>query len=466
MRPCSQYFWLSFCLTVGFCTFALSDICRAEDQSIKSLTLDSAISIAFNSNLQRRIIKTDITVAQDKTAQASSAFGPELTLEGGYYHYNEEPAMAQIGKGLIELNNGLSVLTGGQTPRMAVPNDSLNYYGFQISITQPLYTGNKLTAAKKQAEANEESAEANLAVSDNDLVFAVKRAYFTVGLCRQLLSTMDEAVASMEDHVKEAEGYYRANVVPKLDVLRAQERLAELKQKQLSARNNVVLAERLLNYNMGVDLDTEYSIDCEMKYTPLAMDLDRCRSEALSSRPELGAINAKIEMARQGVTIAESVNKPTVALVADRHNYRPENDAPSTRVGVVATFKLFDNGMTKNKVKEAEDRLRQTETGKEQLLQGIMLEVEQSYRNAESSLKTIDVSQKNIDTAQEALRAAKARYNVGLSTSLERLDAELAMTQAKTSYIQALSMYNIAMAELDRAIGKGTEQIVKSDPIR
>ncbi|HRF90262.1 MAG TPA: TolC family protein [Desulfobacter postgatei] len=64
------------------------------------------------------------------------------------------------------------------------------------------------------------------------------------------------------------------------------------------------------------------------------------------------------------------------------------------------------------------------------------------------------MAQKSLDTAREALDAARTRYRVGLSTSLERLDAEVAMTRAKTNYIHALSMYNIAVSELERAMGK------------
>ncbi|HBF39268.1 MAG TPA: hypothetical protein DDW50_18355 [Firmicutes bacterium] len=181
-----------------------------------------------------------------------------------------------------------------------------------------------------------------------------------------------------------------------------------------------------------------------------------CQAEALKYRPELIAINAQIDMARQAVLIAKSGYKPTVAIIANHQHYDPENSSPSQSVGVIATMKLFDSGMVWHQIREAEDTLEQAQTGQELLQRGIKLEVEQAYHNVEVSLKTIEVAQKSLDTAKETLQVSDTRYKVGLSTSLERLDAEVGLTQAKTNYTQALSMYHIALAELDRAIGKRT----------
>jgi outer membrane protein len=427
-----------------------SIVCLAEQPAPQKLAIDQAIQIAMESNLQRQVVQGDVKIARDKMGQAFSAYGPKITVDGGYNHYNEVPAMVQLKQGLVKLNN--SILPTEYS--LEEPDDSLNYYGYQLQLTQPLYTGSKLTATKNQAKANEKNAQANLNVTDNDLVLSVKKAYYTVLLCQQLRITMDEAVTSMERHLAEANAYYKVNIVPKLDVLRAEEKLADLKQKQLLARNTLTLAKASLNYLLGVDLGSNYSCEDTLGYGPISQDLITCQNLALAQRPELAAINAKIEMARQAVVIAKSGNKPTVALVANDYHYKPENEAPSRTIGVVATFSLFDSGMVSHRIAEAEDTLRQAQTGKELLQRGVKLEVEQAYHNMEVSLQTIDVAHKSLATAEETLGVAETRYKVGLSTSLERLDAEVGLTQAKTNYTQALSMYHIALAELDRAMGQ------------
>ncbi len=445
---------ISFLLMV-LIGIALPVVCRAYQTAPRTLTIDRAVQMAMENNLQRRVAQYGVEIARDKIAQSFSAYGPTLTVDGGYNHYNEEPSEVQLKKGLVDLNNAFSMSSPSlHIPIQQEPSDSLDYYGYQFHLTQPLYTGHKLTATKNQAKANSKNAEANLTAAENDVVLSVKKAYYNVVLCQQLNVTMDEAVANMEKHLEEANAYYKVNVVPKLDVLRAEEKLADLKQKQLLAQNNLILAKSSLNYALGVDLGNDYSCEDDPEYGPPPQDLTACQAQALKDRPEIAAINAQIDMARQAVWIAESNYKPTVVLVANQAHYEPENASPSKTVGVVATMKLFDSGMVLHQIAEAKDTLKQAQTGKELLQRGIKLQVEQAYHNVEVSLKTIEVAQKSLDTAKETLQVADTRYKVGLSTSLERLDAEVGLTQAKTNHTQALSMYYIALAELDRAIGK------------
>ena len=451
--------------------WGLGSGCLAETPAGQNLTVDQAVQIAMTNSLQRRLAQGDVQTAREKVAQAASAYGPQVTLSGAYNHLNNPPDIVTVGRGLAQLNNGqdqlADILAAGspanpylqaaaaQLQREELPDDGLNYYGLQVNLVQPLYTGNKLTAANKQARANQENAEANLSAAENSLVLEVKKAYYTVLFTQRLAVTMDEAVASMQHHLAEANAYYKAGMVPRLDVMRAEVKLADLQQKQLLAQNSLNLAKSALNFVLGVDLNMVYVLEDRMSAGPLPGDLPSCQAQALANRPELAAIGAKVEMARQAVSIARSGKKPTVALVLDGHKIEPNNEEPSLTIGVVATMKVYDHGMVDHQVAEAQSVLEQAVTGQQLLERGVKLEVEQAYRNAAATLATIQVAEKSLAQAQETLRMAEISYQAGLSTSLERIDAEVGLTQAKTNYSQALSTYNIALAQLDRAMGMG-----------
>jgi outer membrane protein TolC len=183
-------------------------------------------------------------------------------------------------------------------------------------------------------------------------------------------------------------------------------------------------------------------------------DLETSIEISLENRPEIGAVDAQIRMANEQIAIAQSDYLPTLALVGEAHHYEPENEDPCAQIGIVASIDLFDSGRTSHKKAQAARGLEKARIAKKLLFRGIRLAVEKSYHDARAALESIDVAQKSLDTAGEALDAARTRYRVGLSTSLERLDAEVSMTRAKTNYIYALSMYNIAVSELERAMGK------------
>ncbi|MCG8549447.1 MAG: TolC family protein, partial [Desulfobacterales bacterium] len=372
----------------------------------------------------------------------------------GLYRYDDPPTIVQTNQGLAKLNNALSTITHGQVPEVSLPSGSRTYYGAGLQVTQPLYTGNKLTATRRLARANLENARKNLDASDNDLALSARKAFYTVILSRQMAGAMDEAVESMTEHVKEATAYHDQKIVPKLDLLRAEEKLADLRQQQLYARNNAALAQTSLNYVLGVDMDTRYAYDDAPQTLAMPRGLGACIKTGLEERPEIGAVDAQVQMAKQQISIAQSDYLPTLALVGEAHRYEPENEDPSAQIGIVASIDLFDSGRTSHKKAQAARQLEKALTAKKQLFRGIRLEVEKAYHDAQAALKSINVAEKSLDTAREALDAARTRYRVGLSTSLERLDAEVSLTRAKTNHIHALSMYNIAVAELERAMGK------------
>ncbi len=440
--------------TIAILVFVLALSCPAAGDSPPALTANRAVEIAMENSLSRKLAARDVDMAQDRVAQALSAFGPVVTLDGGIYRYDDQPSLVQLEQGLVQLNNVLTTMTQGLVPAVDMPDDGRTYYGMAVELVQPLYTGGRLTAVKNMAEAGRDSAGHDLKTADQDLALAVKKAYFTVLLTRQMTRALDDAVASMAIHVNEAEAYHLMETVPRLDVLRAREKLADLKQQQLLAANNFALARTALNFTMGVDLSTQYTFGGQPPLGPLPVSLEALVQEALDRRPELAAMDAKIQMAEDQVALAQSGHLPTLALVGSAHRFEPENQDPSAEIGLVASLKLYDHGMVSHSVALARHGLEKARTARTQLERGIRLKVEQAFRNVQAARASVNVAQSSLATAEETLEAARTRYQVGLSTSLERLDAEVSLTRARTNHIHALSMYNISVSELERALGK------------
>lgn len=452
---------------------------RAAVSSDNVLTVEQAVELALQHNQQWQLAAGEVRIAAEKAAQAKTGYLPKVTLSGGVSRLNQVPDIVEVGRKLADLNNGMYALVGGMVQasgnqnspyyglykQMSLkegPDDGLTYYSINLRVEQPLYTGGRLTALNEQAQNNLEFTQYNLDVVEQNLICEVKKAYYQMYQTEQLLKTMDEAVASMEKHVQEAELYYKAGMVPQLDVMRAEVKLADLKQKQLMVKNGLDLAKVYFNFVLGVDSAQSYRLQDEVAYIPFELDLDTCLQTALANRVELKAIRAKVAMAENVVQIVKSGKKPLVALVAqgDRTATKLFGDDPDLSISLVASYKLIDGGMVKHQVAEAEAMVVQARTAEELTTRSIKLEVEQAYRNLQNALETIGVSQKVLSQAQETLRMAGVSYQAGLSTSLELLDAQTGLTQAKTNYNQALSNYQIALAQLERALGiRGRKQL-------
>ena len=467
----------AFCL-MGALTFN-SFFSLAAEASEQSLTLNQAIKVALENNLQRKLVAGEVQLATDKVKQAQSGYFPKVILSGGYQHFSETPDMVKLANSITDFNNALDIWAEGvvkqMPPTQGAPfkpladgltqkerlDDGLDYYGLKLNIEQPLYTGKKITAINRQAKANLKLAGANLKVAESNLVFEVKKAYSTVLQTEKLVQTAKEAVNSMKVHLAEANAYYKAGMVPKIDLLRAEVKLADLNQKLLMAENGLNMARTAFNFLLGVDLDTTYQLVDEGKNEINIEELALCKEKALVNRPEIAVIDAKIQLAEQSVTLAKSNGKPMIALRFEGEQNDTKisfEEAPDWKVGVVGQMTLFDGGQIRNQVAEAKDLVKQAETGKELLLKGIQLEVEVAYRNLQNYAKAIEVAEKSLSQAKEAVRMSEVSYKSGLSTSIERIDAEVGLTQAKENYAQAVSMYNLALAQLEKAMGKEVEE--------
>jgi len=440
--------------------------------NLTNLSLRQAIEMALQYSQKYRLAVGEVNLALDKKAQAHSGYLPQINLSGGVSRLNDQPDLVKLGRSLADLNNALdewaelmalanpgdpyyAALAQGLT-REEGPDDGLTYYSVRLRLEQPLYTGGKLTALNAQAEANLAAARDNLIRAEQDLVFEVTKAYYTVLQAQHLTDTLREAVAGMESHLREAEQYYEAGAVAKLDVLRAEVKLADLRQNELAARNGLQLALANLKFVMGVKTDAALELTEEPASAGLDLDLRTCQERALNQRADLRAWEAKAELGANAVKVAQSGAKPTVGLVFDCDHTTTDlfSQEADLSLAVLATFKLSDGGLVKNQVAEARHQLEQINAARALNQDGVRLEVEQAYNNLQNTAATVQVAEKNLGQAEEALRIAKISYQAGLITSLERIDAETGLTKAKNDYNQALNECHIAVAWLKHAMGE------------
>ena len=114
---------------------------------------------------------------------------------------------------------------------------------------------------------------------------------------------------------------------------------------------------------------------------------------------------------------------------------------------------MFDSGLTRAQVRQAEADIEAAKEQARQKQDAIQLEVRTAYLDVKEAEKRIHTSSVSVEKAEEDLKIARVRYNAGVGTNLDVMDAQVALTTAKTNYVQSLYDYNTSKAELDRAMG-------------
>jgi outer membrane protein TolC len=126
----------------------------------------------------------------------------------------------------------------------------------------------------------------------------------------------------------------------------------------------------------------------------------------------------------------------------------------SGEIAVVANWSLFNGGQVTGEIRAAEAQLHQAEKNLETLQLQVQLDVMSAYFMLRSAASQVKAAQKEVDQANEAHRIAVLRYQEGVSTSVEVLDAEASLGGAKTRLNSAIYGLNLAVASLDLAAGR------------
>jgi outer membrane protein len=460
------------------------------------LTIDDAVALALATNRSLALSGEALLHAQGRTSEMRAAFNPTL---GSTFTYTR-------------LDQGSTANFGGQSITIVNPDQPV----FGVQATLPIDISGLLRAATQQAQFQEVATRLDINRTRNQIVLDVKSAFYDVLRAQALVAVATENLQNSEDRLSDAEKRFRAGVVARFDVIRAQTDVANAQQQLIQARSNVSLAIAILNNTIGIDVDTPTRVtDTGAVATPpgvaeptaaplpggvgnppvpeanpaappaagaqppaptprtsnvvfdslnLGPDYDAVLREALQTRPEILESDASIAAARKGIQIARRSQLPTLGLsIGASYNPNAAGFAPRTTSGqfvVSVSLPLFDGGTARARVREARADVATAETNRRQALDQVSLEVRQAYLTLLQARNRVAVANQGLVQAREGFRLARVRYNAGVSSQagisplLEVSDAQAALAQAQNSQVNALYDYNGARARLDKAIGR------------
>jgi len=413
------------------------------------LTLDQAIAITLQQNPDVAALERRLEAAKALVTQAQAGFYPNVSLLEQYTDTNSPVgAFTSI---LQQLS--LDFATDFNNPR---PTDNFNT---RLSLSQPLFNGGRTVTGHRIARTNVERAAEELRRIHHDLSFEVANAYFGVLQAQELVKVQRDAVAQVEAQLALANARFKAGTAVLSDVLSVEVRLAEVQEELIKAQNRLALAKAAFNTVLGVELEQEFVLSPESRLPSLESRPAEVLQAALERRPEVARMQKEVKVGEEQVRLARAGYLPTVNVVAaydlDTKNFSQVDD--SWHVGVAFQVNLFDGFATTAKVREARQHLEEVKALERRLKLHIQLEAKEALLSLQEARDRVQVAAKGVQQAQESLRIIETRYRGEIALVTELLDAQVALTAARTRLVTALFAEQIALAGLRRAVG-GTAQ--------
>lgn len=435
----------------------VADARLSEEAQAPLLTFQEAIALALQNNPTRAQARAAVAAAQARVGQARSQGGPQVGLSGGV-NYDKNLGQPSFG------NNG-----GGND--VSFTNNGINENA-GVTAQIPILTGGRVKAATRAAQAQANAQAAQALQVEQDIVYNTAIGYLAVLRSQQLLEVANSDLAVSNERRRVARVRFDAGAAAKLDVLRAENIVADSQLRRINAANSVALTKANLNTQMGrkpetpvrlISLDTiEPPADPNAPPTASALNLplenlspQQLRDVAERNRPALLAAQDQITAALANVDVAKAARKPSLSASLSGILRNPVTFLGrfALSAGLSLGQTLFDSGRAKSQITEAQALLEQARRSQDVTRQQTAFQLEQQILAVDAAQRKLDSTDAAVVTAREALRAAQVGYNAGVRTNVEVSDAQTALLSAQTDAINSRFDLANARAQLASALG-------------
>ena len=342
-------------------------------------------------------------------------------------------------------------------PSVLNPNPvETDQYSNNASLNWTLWSGNRVESQVSQAKLSLDSSQWGIAKARQQLKYDATDAYFKFMAARDNVKLNQESVERLERYLQDVKLQFEVGVVAKVDVLRSEVELAKAKQSLIEAQNTYNLTMANLNNIIGLPLTTELNVKGDLSYDHYEKALAFCVDAALRQRPEISQYTDAAKSAQEAVTIAKSGYLPTVSAVYNAGWYDSKfagGDNYNWSVYLLTSWTLFDSGLTAGKVKQAVEGYKKAQEQLKQTVDSVQLDVRSTFLSLKAAEQSIATSSSAVGLAEEDYKIKVIRYQAGVGTNLDVLDAQVALTTAKNNYLKAMYEYNNFRAKLDKAMG-------------
>lgn len=413
----------------------------------RTLTLNESIEIGLRNNDNLHSSKMAVKIADARLSEINTNRLPSLKFDAAYTRLSEvDPFIINTPFGDFNISPVI-----------------VNNYNFKLSLQQPIFTGFKLSSSSNIAEYNYEAAKEDYNRDEQNLILNIKKAYWNLFKAEKVKEFVKQNEEQIKAHLNDIQNFYNQGLSTKNDLLKVQVELSNAQLREIDAQNNVKLARLSLNNIINIPLLTETKIqDSIISQANRNFELDQLIYKASENRPELKSLQYKIKTGESAVTLAQSGWFPQIYLTGNYYYSRPNQRIIPAQdkfkdtwdVSLTLSYDLWNWGAAGDKTEQAEAQLEQVKDSYKIISDNIQLEVTQSYLNIIQNKEKISVSLESVKQAKENYRVTNEMFKNGLALNTDLLDAEVALLQANTNYIQALVDYEIAKAELEKSIGE------------
>ena len=415
-----------------------------------SLSVDQAVARALSEGEEMQMANAKVAMSDGQVREALSIALPQVN---GSLTYGRQ--FASIYQSLAGDTSGIASLFKNS------PFGSPHSWNAEITGSQLLWAGGRISAGVSAARAYGKSNRADRDEVASDIRARVQRAYLDAVYSQEVLSIARAGLDQARAHLTEVASYHGQGTRSEYDLIRAQVDAANEEPPVVTAKNAVDVAMFNLKQLINVPLAQPLVLTSPLEYPDRMIPVATDENDEPTGRAALIRADADVEARKQLLRVEKSGYWPSLTLSGTLSQQAfPQIERPDLKDfhrNMSAQLKLdvpiFTGLKTSGSIERATAELKEAQVARDQLKESVQIQVAEARLEAKRMLAEMLARNVTANLAERAHYLADVRYKNGLSTQLEVSDARLQMQTAQINEVQATKNYRLALLELERALG-------------
>ena len=418
------------------CLIPMLNYAQAEKPEV--LTLTRAIQLTINNYPLIKQQQEKIKAVDYKVEQQKSFYNPLVEGQASYARIGPLPSFSFGGEALI----------------LAPANN----YNFNVVLNERLYDFGKRDASVDLVKSYKQSAADNVDLVKSNLSYQTLQTFYSILFIKKSIAVKDTQIAALNVHLGVTNKKIESGSATDYDALSTEVRISQAQRERIELLNQLKQQQIILNQLLGVPRDTVLTMTGDFSAPSVVSNVDSLIDIAFQKRSELKLAEDELNTSHLQEHLAGLGDLPNLNATLSygiKNGYEPNLDA--LRGNWVAAFSvnvpIFNGFLTKYREDEAKVNSSVSELNITTLKRNIISDVQQATSNLNSNLKKLNSTVTQVNFAEQTVQRAESRYNSGVGTNLDLLDAETSLAEARLFYLQDLYRSILSSYQLKKAVG-------------
>ncbi len=428
------------------------------------ITLRQALELAIKNNKDIQVSRLTVERSQEELRQAKAdlypTFSTQLQLD------NSRSTTSDLREAIAELDLEAQQEAFDANPDLfdeptidpSASNTTGNTFSGSVSVNYDIYTGGRRSADIRRARRQLRFNELDLETIVEQTRFDTASDYYALQNSDAQVEIQQAAVEDAQQTLRDAQLLEQAGLGTRFEVLQAEVELAQAQQDLTTAIANQNIARRQLAETLSLGQQVNLrSADAIEEAGEWNLTLPQSIVLAYKNRAELEQflLQREINDAQRQIALADI--RPQVSVTGSYQLFNGFNDdidklGDGYTAAAIVQWQFFDGGAARAIADQEETDIDIAETQFADQRNQVRFEVEQAYYGLEANQENIDTATRGVNLAEESLRLARLRFQAGVGTQTDVINAQTALTQARGDLVSAIIDYNQSYVQLQRAV--------------